>query len=231
MISRKLKSAFYRLAGPLMTANGVVYRYLRAPREGELRVQLGPGQQKYLEEWINLDANIFTGKCDVWVDLRNRLPFADGTIDCIYSHHVVEHLPDLKNHFADVFRCLKPGGVYRVGGPNADSAIDAFQRRDSDWFADFPDPRRSIGGRFENFIMCRREHLTILTESYLREIMEDIGFAKIERCLPKKETGHPEYFGPCLSLEYESDFECPHTLIMEATKPAKANCGNGIKLG
>jgi predicted SAM-dependent methyltransferase len=231
MISRKLKSAFFYVAGPLMAANGVAYRYLRAPRHGDLRVQLGPGQQKYLDGWINLDANIFTGKCDVWVDLRNQLPFADDTITCMYSHHVVEHLPDLKNHFADVFRCLKPGGAYRVGGPNADSAIDAFYQRDSNWFEDFPDSRRSIGGRFENFIMCRREHLTILTESYLREIMEDIGFVNIERRLPKKETGYWEHFEPCLTLEYESDFERPHTLILEAAKPIRTNNGNGSKLG
>src|SRR3954452_21274756 len=176
MISRRLKSAFFGLAGPLMRANGIAYRYFRAPRGGDVRVQLGPGQQKYLAGWINLDANMFTGKCDVWVDFRNSLPFADGTITCIYSHHVVEHLPDLKKHFSEIYRCLKPGGIYRVGGPNGDAAIDAFQRRELDWFSDFPDPRRSIGGRFENFIMCRREHLPILTESYLQEIMEDVGF-------------------------------------------------------
>src|SRR4051812_46225066 len=118
MLKRQVKSAFYRFAGPLMAANGLVYRYLRAPRKSELRVQLGPGQRKYLEGWVNLDANMFTAKCDLWVDLRNPLPFRDETITCVYSHHVVEHLPDIHRHFVDVFRCLKPGGVYRVGGPN-----------------------------------------------------------------------------------------------------------------
>lgn len=227
MLSRRLKSTFYKLAGPLMAANGVAYRYLRAPRDGELRVQLGPGQRKYLTGWINLDANMFTAKCDVWVDLRNRLPFVNDSLACVYSHHVVEHLPDLRRHFADVFRCLKPGGVYRVGGPNGDAAIDAFQKQNYNWFEDFPDARRSIGGRLENFIMCRREHLTILTESYIREIMEDVGFVEIERRLPTKETGYPQYFSPCFSIEYESDFEHPHTLIMEAAKPASVIGVNG----
>jgi predicted SAM-dependent methyltransferase len=227
MLSRRLKAAFYMLAGPLLLANGAVYRYLRAPRSGDVRVQLGPGQKKYLDGWINLDANMLTGKCDVWVDLRNPLPFANDSVACMYSHHVIEHLPDLKGHFADIFRCLRPGGIYRVGGPNGDAAIDAFQKRDSDWFSDFPDPRRSIGGRFENFIMCRREHLTILTESYLREIMEDIGFTDIVVRLPVRETGYPEIFTPCLALEYESDFERPHTLVLEAMKPRSIN-GAGV---
>jgi hypothetical protein len=115
--------------------------------------------------------------------------------------------------------------MYRVGGPNADAAIDAFQRHEIDWFSDFPDPRRSIGGRFENFIMCRREHLTILTESYLREIMEDVGFANIAKRLPVKETGYSDYFAPCLALEYESDFERPHTIVLEAMKPLSSIAG------
>jgi predicted SAM-dependent methyltransferase len=143
----------------------------------------------------------------------------------MYSHHVIEHLPDLKAHFADVFRCLKPGGVYRVGGPNGDAAIDAFQKRDLEWFSDFPDTRRSIGGRFENFIMCRKEHLTILTESYLQEILEDVGYTNIAKRFPVKETGYPEHFASCLPLEYESDFERPHTIVLEATKPLESNNG------
>ena len=118
MLNRKVKSAFYIAASPLMRINGLIYRYFRAPKKGELRVHLGPGQNKYIDGWINVDANMFTGKCDVWGDLRNPLPFRSETVDAMYSHHVVEHLPNIQRHFLEVYRCLKPGGVYRVGGPN-----------------------------------------------------------------------------------------------------------------
>jgi hypothetical protein len=60
--------------------------------------------------------------------------------------------------------------VIRVGGPNGDSAIRKFQKNDAAWFSDFPDKRRSIGGKFANFILCRGEHLTILTSSYAAAI-------------------------------------------------------------
>ena len=218
MLSRHSKEVFYRVAGPLMSANGKIYRALRAPRNGDIRVQLGPGQKNYIEGWINVDANMFTGKCDIWADLRNPLPFHSNSVTCLYSHQVIEHLPDLWGHFREAYRCLKPGGVYRFGGPNGDSAITAFSRNKVDWFSVFPDERQSIGGRFENFIFCRREHLTILTESYLREILGNTGF-KTSRCLlPTKETEHAEFFEVCLQTEYESDFDLPHTLILEATK-------------
>lgn len=219
MLSRKAKDVFYRAAGPLMTANGWIHRHIRAPRQGGLRVQLGPGQKNYLAGWVNVDANTFSGKCDVWADLRNPLPFRDGTVEAMYSHHVIEHLPSLRAHFADVFRCLQPGGIYRVGGPNGDNAIRKFMDNDSKWFADFPDSRRSIGGRFENFVFCRQEHLTILTYSHLEEIMTSAGFVDLRRCLPTRETRRPDIFDACLRMEYEDDMAFPHTLIVEAEKP------------
>jgi predicted SAM-dependent methyltransferase len=221
MLSRRAKQTFYLFAGPLMKINGWVYRYVRAPKKGTLKVHLGPGQKKYIEGWINLDANMFTGRCDVWADLRNPLPFHDETIDCFYSHHVIEHLPNISTHLRDVYRCLKPGGVYRIGGPNGDSAVAKFLENDKQWFSDFPDARSSIGGRLDNFIFCRGEHLAILTFSFLEELLTEVGFTEVTRLLPVTETRYPELFGPCLLKEEESDFDVPHTLIVEAIKPPK----------
>ena len=219
MLSRNAKAMFYRIAGPLMRINGLVYRYFRAPRKSDIRVHLGPGQNNYIDGWMNVDANMFTGKCDLWADLRNPLPFHNGSVDCFYSHHIIEHLPNVQSHIREVFRCLKPGGVYRVGGPNGDSAIKKFAENDTNWFSDFPDKRASIGGRFENFIFCRGEHLTILTFSFLEELLKTNGFAEVRICKPVRDTGYPELFSPCLAKEHESDFAVPHTLIVEAVKP------------
>ena len=76
---------------------------------------------------------------------------------------MVEHLPYLKSHFQNVYNCLKDRGVYRVGGPNGDSAIKKFLENDYEWFSDLPDKSKSIGGKLENFIFCKNQHLTILT--------------------------------------------------------------------
>lgn len=194
MLSRKFKAAFYTFFSPLMTINGILYRYLKSPKKEYSRVHLGPGRLNYLSGWINVDANVFSGKADVWADLRNPLPFHNESIDVFYSHHMIEHLPNIEFHLSEVYRCLKPGGVYRVGGPNGDSAIAKFIENDVDWFGDFPDKRTSIGGRFENFIFCRQEHITILTYSFLEEIATKLGFINFKSCKPVKETNYSEAF-------------------------------------
>lgn len=220
MLSRSSKNSFYCVASPLMRLNAFIYKYLRSfkPR-GTVRVHLGPGQEKYLSGWINIDANMFTGKCDVWADLRHPLPFHNSTVDAVYSHHMIEHLPDISGHFRDVFRCLKPGAIYRVGGPDGDNAIKKFVEGDKRWFGDWPEKRHSIGGRFENFIFCRGEHLTILTYSFLEELLVEAGFIQVRKCIPAQSTYAPEIFADCLRMEHESDFESPHTLIVEALRP------------
>lgn len=218
MLSRFAKATYYQLAGPLLAVSGAVYRRTRAPRSGESRAHLGPGQAKYMPGWINVDANAFTAKCDVWADLRNPLPFHENSLKGVYSHHVVEHLPDVDGHFADVYRCLAPGGVYRVAGPHGDSAVRKFLEGDKGWFGDWPESRASIGGRLENFLLCKNEHLHILTESFLREVMQQAGFTEVKLHQPMRTTGYPDLFEDCLGQEQESDFEAPHTLVLEGVK-------------
>jgi len=208
-----------------MKLNGVVYRTFRAPGDGTTKVHLGPGQGNYLNGWTNVDANMFSGKCDVWADLRNKLPFRNATVDVIYSHHVIEHLPDylLGFHFQEIFRCLKPHGVFRIAGPNGDSAIKKFQEGDKEWFGDFPDKRESLGGRLSNFIFCRGEHLTILTFSWLEELALNAGFQRLLRCQPVTETNFSQLITPqVLEKEWESTPDCPHTLIVEGCKPGSS---------
>jgi predicted SAM-dependent methyltransferase len=190
-----------------MWANGVRRLCFPLGRFGPLRVHLGPGQWSYVAGWTNVDANMFTARCDVRAYLRNPLLFPDNTVDSIYSHHVIEHLPNLAAHFRDARRCLKPGGTYRVAGPNGDSAIRKFIDRDVAWFGDFPESRKIIGGRFENFIFCAQQHLTILTHSFIEELMLEAGFTEIQQRHPVRDTELPEVFGPCLALKHESDFE------------------------
>lgn len=219
LLGRSSKAAYYAVAGTLMRANAARHRWLGTPRQRPLRVHLGPGQRNYIAGWVNVDANAFTARCDVWADLRHPLPFRDGTVDALYSHHVIEHLPDLGRHFADAFRCLRPGALYRAGGPNGDSALARYAAGDASWFPDFPEHRASLGGRLENFIFCRGEHLTLLTRSYVEELFAEAGFVDPRVCLPARETGAPDVFGPCLPFEFEEDAAAPHTLVIEARRP------------
>jgi SAM-dependent methyltransferase len=43
-----------------------------------------------------------------------RLPFADGTFDIVYSYGVLHHSPDTKRAIGEVLRVLRPGGTALV---------------------------------------------------------------------------------------------------------------------
>jgi predicted SAM-dependent methyltransferase len=204
-----------------MALSGYLYRTFKAPRAGTAFAHLGPGRDKYAEGWINVDANLITAKLDVWADLRNPLPFHDNSLAAIYSHHVIEHLPNAPKHLREVWRCLRPGGVFRVGVPNIDCAIAKFSEQDFDWFGDWPERRRSIGGQFEKFVFCSGEHRTAFTSCYLTELLEDAGFEEITKRAPITDSGYPQIFETVMAKEWESDFDYPHTLLLECRKPLK----------
>lgn len=145
--------------------------------------------------------------------------------DVFYSHHVIEHLPDglLEFHFKETYRCLKPGGMFRVGGPNGDMAIRKYIKQDSNWFGDFPDRHESIGSKLVNLIFCRNEHLTLLTPSYIEEICKSAGFERPEFCAPTKTTTNPALVDQhVLDKKRENTPDAPHTLIAEGRKPSFA---------
>lgn len=225
MISRELKAAYYAAFRLPMRISGAIYRKIKAPASGNsevIKVQLGPGQRNYLANWINLDANFLTAQCNVWANLEDPLPFKDKSVDVFYSHHVVEHISDrnLSKHFSEMYRCLKPGGMIRLGGPNGDMAIRKYLDGDASWFSDFPDRHSSIGGKLKNFIFCRNEHLTILTPSYLEELSSMAGFERFAVCTPGRTTTNSEFITEdVLALEPESSLAEPHTLIIESYKP------------
>ncbi len=220
MVPRWIKASYYAILSPIMRINAIRFRHfpMHAGRDF-LLAHLGPGQRNYIPGWINVDANLVSSKPDIWADLRFKLPFPDNFLDCIYSHHVIEHLPNLDFHFFEMFRCLKPGGVIRVGVPHGDNAMQAMMDERYEWFGDWPVKRKSIGGRFENFIFCKGEHLTILTRSFLTELSADAGFEEIKVCSPG-ETIHSEIFSKqVLDLEPNTTPDLPKTLIIEAKKP------------
>ena len=224
MISRQTKALYFAAMHIPMRMSARAYEAFLAPSSGnqsEVKVHLGPGQLGYKPGWINVDANFISARIDVWADLTSRLPFRNDSVDVFYSHHVIEHLPDscLPFHLREMYRCLKPGGVIRIGGPNGDEAVRIFLADNHDWFDDFPDKRGSIGGRLVNFLLCRGEHLTILTRSYMAELLGQAGFAEIAFRAPATETGYPGRLADALSGESEATPESPHTLLAEAVKP------------
>lgn len=68
------------------------------------------------------------------VDLltKPRLPIEGGTLAAIYSSHVVEHLTDEADAslFAEAYRALESGGIFRITCPDHGMLLDAYRRGD-----------------------------------------------------------------------------------------------------
>jgi predicted SAM-dependent methyltransferase len=196
------------------------WRYRLFSSGSHLRVHLGCGQVHYLNGWLNVDGNILSARPDLWIDLTHGLPFPDNSVQVFYSHHVLEHLTaeQIAGLFREMFRCLEPGGGVRVGVPHAGNAYRMYVEGRHDWFSDFPQKRRSLGGRCSNFLLCANEHLCLLDFSYLEELLTKAGFVGLKECLPSRESSLVG--AEVLQREGESNFDIPHTLIIEAKKPS-----------
>src|SRR5476649_2903366 len=93
MLPYWLKRTYQVVFNVPMLINGKIYRIWRQPPD-PICVHLGPGKDRYLGGWVNVDANILTARIDLWANILNQLPFRSNSVKMFYSHHVVEHLPD-----------------------------------------------------------------------------------------------------------------------------------------
>lgn len=72
---------------------------------------------------------------DIVCDLRTSgLPFTDNSIDAFHSSHLVEHIADPSSLFHEVYRCLKPGGIFRISTPDLNLLISKYRQGDWRWF-------------------------------------------------------------------------------------------------
>ena len=90
-----------------------------------LLLDIGGGGRPGRNGWITVDT---AQGCDLYWDLREGIPFADATVDAIYSSHLLEHLafPDGQALLDECFRALRPGGKISVAVPNARLYIEGY---------------------------------------------------------------------------------------------------------
>jgi predicted SAM-dependent methyltransferase len=198
--------------------NYFLRRYLlnARPVDATNHLHLGCGT-KYLAGFLNIDGNLLN-KIDVWLDVRNGLPFCSNSVDSIYSTHMFEHFyPDeLTLLLRECVRVLKNGAGIRLIVPNLESAIEAYTKGRSEWFYDsFPRHFGSLGGRFSNFVFCDGQHRTAFDFSYLNEVLREAGFREVEKSAEGKSR---LYGGSVPPYEPGDSKDLPHSLYVEAFK-------------
>jgi predicted SAM-dependent methyltransferase/acetyltransferase-like isoleucine patch superfamily enzyme len=100
---------------------------------GPIRLNVGCGQVLF-KGWRNVDLE---PPADVIHDITRGLPWPDGTVDCIYAEHFLEHLPveDGLAFLRECRRALQPGGIVRIAVPDLANIIDppGGEWREQEW--------------------------------------------------------------------------------------------------
>ena len=82
--------------------------------------------------FVNID---LSNAADLTLDLREQLPFADGSCSLVYSEHFLEHIeyPNVvRGLLRECYRVLAVGGMFSVGVPDTEWPLLEYagQRRD-----------------------------------------------------------------------------------------------------
>ena len=178
-------------------------------------LHLGCGPN-YLPGFVNIDANP-QRKVDLWLDVRNGLPFPDNSVDSIYSTHMLEHFyhDELLRLFAECWRVLRPAGGVRFIVPNLGTAITAYLQQKSEWFDDYPRKLDSLGGRFANFIFCDGQHRTAFDFEHMRELLASTGFHRIHQVREAESSLYGTSVPPYAPGDQR---DLPHSLYVEGFK-------------
>ena len=133
-----------------------------------------------MQGWVHVDGNPLVFP-DMWLDLRNPLPFPTGSVDFIFSCHVLEHFYShrVRQILTEWCRVLRKGGGARIVVPSLEKAVAAYQRSDFSTFHNMAG--RSIGRRFVEWILYYGQHKCMFDFGYLAELLEDAGFSQVEQ--------------------------------------------------
>lgn len=207
------------MARPLAKINH--HRYYLVPRKPAYNgyaLHLGCGD-KYLDGFLNIDANPFR-KLDMWLDLRNGLPFPECSVRFIYTVGTLEHFyPDeLERILMECCRVMKADGVMRIVVPHLRTSIQAYALGQAEWFGDWPRSYHSLGGRFANYLFCDSQHRMAFDFDFLEELLLTAGFSLVKVRKPmESEYYKPEVLSVC---EQEANPDLPHCLYAEAVCPS-----------
>lgn len=182
-----------------------------------LYVNIGAGSF-YHPYWHNLDnpneyyADSQKGRLHIQYDLTSHqpFPFRDDSLKVVYTSHVIEHIhnDDVEYLFREVYRCLQPGGYFRITCPDIDLEYEAYCRGDSTFWK-WPNAYGIYNTSIEQKFL---DHFaTALTETHPYENCKKYSSEEARSILtklPKEEA--LDYFVSQLPSEIQKDYTGDH---------------------
>jgi predicted SAM-dependent methyltransferase len=144
--------------------------------------------------WINSDIKENAG-VDIVADIRDGLPIDSDSLDYVVSIHSLPEIPfvELVPALQELRRVLKPGGVLRIALPDLDRGIEAYQRRDTNYFKVPDEHAKSVGAKFVTQMIWYGYSRSLFTHEFIAEQLEKAGFSQVHHCSFKQTaSSHPE---------------------------------------
>jgi SAM-dependent methyltransferase len=138
-----------------------------------------------------------------YLDVTKKFPWPDNTFSYIYTAHMLEHLyrDDALKCLSEVYRVLKPSGIFRIVVPDLDQLIQEYNQHSPEQFLStfFEATQRGE---------AKNQHHWHYNESLLRKTLEQVGFCRTERCSFQKSE----------IPEIEKIEDRPDSLFLETSK-------------
>lgn len=120
-------------------------------------------------------------------DATERLPFANGVVEVVYSSHMLEHLDrqEVSLFLAEALRVLRPGGIIRLALPDIRRQVESYLRSgDADAFiagTRLTQPRpRSLQDHLRFLISGPRHHQWMYDGPSICRLLTEGGFIRAE---------------------------------------------------
>ena len=153
-----------------------------------------------------------------YADVRERIPVPDGSVDVLYSSHMLEHIDreDAKAFLREGLRVLRPGGILRLAVPDLMFYAKRYaEDGDLEYFmyhTHMTRPRlRGLGKKLSWLVTGDRHHQWMYDARHLCGVLREVGY-RDPQSLAAGETGIAEPGGLNLSER------APESLYVEALR-------------
>ena len=170
-------------------ARYAIKQYLK--RNTIRKLQIGAGPTK-ASDWLTTDILTKLRRKTIYLDATETYPIPSGSIDYIFSEHMIEHISYLqgKKMLIECARVLRSGGKIRLATPDLSRLFALMHSTNDDkantyiaWacneFLDPQTPQTAIhvlNNQFRNY-----GHQFLYDEACLHTLLTEAGFTEIER--------------------------------------------------
>lgn len=174
------------------------------------KVHLG-ASANIIKGWLNYDIDTSNGATKA--DLRKGIPLPDGSVNMIFSEHVIEHFDKQAGYFLleECYRVLSPSGKMRIGWPGLNKIINSYLLK-SKKHREHVTPHLDLRyGHWDEILSDRLfswEHRYAYTPRHMKDILKEIGFKDIKKY---------KYMKSGYGYKWDTHND-PVTIYLEATK-------------